>query len=128
MTPDSTHIIMSISHIEDAEILADADRLQELFERIADESGLTRLQSMFNKFPDGELVEGGVSGVVVITESHLSIHTWPKDRYAAVDVFTCGKPEKAYKAAKLVAEYLGGRILQVVIDRGEDYLRVKNLE
>jgi S-adenosylmethionine decarboxylase len=40
----------------------------------------------------------GVSGVVVIAESHLAIHTWPEYRYAAVDVFTCGdtlKPEVA---------------------------------
>jgi len=40
----------------------------------------------------------GVSGVVVIAESHLSIHTWPEYRYAAVDIFTCGdviKPERA---------------------------------
>ena len=40
----------------------------------------------------------GVSGVVVIAESHLSIHTWPEYRYAAVDIFTCGdviKPEYA---------------------------------
>jgi S-adenosylmethionine decarboxylase len=40
----------------------------------------------------------GVSGVVVIAESHLSIHTWPEYRYAAVDIFTCGdviQPEHA---------------------------------
>ena len=47
----------------------------------------------------------GVSGVVVIAESHLSIHTWPEYRYAAVDIFTCGdviKPEFA-------AEYIASR-------------------
>lgn len=40
----------------------------------------------------------GISGVVVICESHLSIHTWPEHRYAAVDVFTCGntlKPDRS---------------------------------
>ncbi len=40
----------------------------------------------------------GVSGVVVIAESHISIHTWPEHRYAALDIFTCGdviKPERA---------------------------------
>ena len=47
----------------------------------------------------------GISGVVVIAESHLSIHTWPEYRYAAVDIFTCGdviKPEEA-------AEYISAR-------------------
>lgn len=33
---------------------------------------------------------GGVSGVAVLAESHISIHTWPEDRYAAVDAFMCG--------------------------------------
>ena len=39
----------------------------------------------------------GISGVVVIAESHLSIHTWPEYRYAAVDIFSCGdvlQPER----------------------------------
>lgn len=47
----------------------------------------------------------GISGMVVIAESHLSIHTWPEYGYAAVDIFTCGdliKPESA-------AEYLINR-------------------
>ena len=41
----------------------------------------------------------GVTGVVVVAESHLSIHTWPESSYAAIDVFTCGKgdPYDAYK-------------------------------
>jgi S-adenosylmethionine decarboxylase len=48
----------------------------------------------------------GVSGVVVIAESHLSIHTWPEYRYAAVDIFTCGdviKPE--YAAAYIASRF-----------------------
>ncbi|MFH0702133.1 MAG: adenosylmethionine decarboxylase [bacterium] len=45
----------------------------------------------------------GVSGVVIISESHLSIHTWPEHGYAAVDLFTCGNtcsPEIAYEYLK----------------------------
>lgn len=45
----------------------------------------------------------GVSGVVVIAESHLSIHTWPEYRYAAVDIFTCGDVIKPERAAAYVA-------------------------
>ena len=45
---------------------------------------------------------GGISGVVVIKESHLSIHTWPEYKYAAVDIFVCGDvdPYKAIPALK----------------------------
>jgi len=44
----------------------------------------------------------GVSGVVNIAESHISIHTWPEYGYAAVDVFTCGDNVEPEKAAKLI--------------------------
>jgi S-adenosylmethionine decarboxylase len=40
----------------------------------------------FHRFGEG----GGVSGVVILAESHISIHTWPERRYAAIDVFMCG--------------------------------------
>src|SRR5438046_10412365 len=52
----------------------------------------------------------GVSGVVVIAESHLSIHTWPEYRYAAVDIFSCGdvlQPDVA--ASYLVAQFASDR-------------------
>lgn len=40
-------------------------------------------------------VNGGISGVAVLAESHLSIHTWPQDAYAAVAVFMCGRAQSA---------------------------------
>lgn len=49
----------------------------------------------------------GVSGVVVIAESHLSIHTWPEYGYAAVDIFTCGNTVNPEKAAEVLIEKLG---------------------
>src|SRR5215471_800093 len=48
-------------------------------------AGATIVQTVFHKF-----APWGISGVVVIAESHLAIHIWPENRYAAVDVFTCG--------------------------------------
>lgn len=51
----------------------------------ATEAGATVIQSSFHHFSPY-----GVSGVVVIQESHLAIHTWPEYQYAAVDLFTCG--------------------------------------
>ena len=48
----------------------------------------------------------GISGVVVIAESHLSIHTWPEYAYAAVDIFTCGTTVEPEKAAETLIEKL----------------------
>jgi len=61
----------------------------------------------------------GMSGVVVIAESHLSIHTWPEYRYAAVDIFSCGdvlQPEIA--ASYLVEQFAAERTSIVEMQRG----------
>jgi S-adenosylmethionine decarboxylase len=56
----------------------------------------------------------GVSGVVVIAESHLSIHTWPEYRYAAVDIFSCGDILKPEVAASYLVEQFGAERTSVV--------------
>jgi S-adenosylmethionine decarboxylase len=56
----------------------------------------------------------GVSGVVVIAESHLSIHTWPEYRYAAVDIFSCGDVLQPEIAANYLVEYFGAERTSVV--------------
>jgi S-adenosylmethionine decarboxylase proenzyme len=61
----------------------------------------------------------GVSGVVVIAESHLSIHTWPEYRYAAVDIFSCGDTIKPGEAAKyLMEQFQASRASCVEVKRG----------
>jgi S-adenosylmethionine decarboxylase len=61
----------------------------------------------------------GVSGVVVIAESHLSIHTWPEYRYAAVDIFSCGTLLEPEAAARFLVEQLGAARTSVVeLQRG----------
>ena len=55
----------------------------------------------------------GVSGVVVISESHLTIHTWPERGEAAVDLFTCGEVARARMAVDALASALGARHAKV---------------
>jgi S-adenosylmethionine decarboxylase len=56
----------------------------------------------------------GISGVVVIAESHLSIHTWPEYRYAAVDVFSCGDVLQPETAVTYLVEQFGAERASVV--------------
>ncbi|HXG15289.1 MAG TPA: adenosylmethionine decarboxylase [Calidithermus sp.] len=56
----------------------------------------------------------GISGVVVIAESHLSIHTWPEYRYAAVDVFSCGEVLQPETAVTYLVEQFGAERASVV--------------
>src|SRR5256714_5741453 len=61
----------------------------------------------------------GISGVVVIAESHLSIHTWPEYRYAAVDIFSCGDVLQPEVAANYLVEQFGSERSTVVeLQRG----------
>lgn len=69
------------------DILNDVIAIENNMVAAAKEAGATVINSTFHHFSPF-----GVSGVVVIQESHLAIHTWPEYRYAAVDLFTCGEP------------------------------------
>ena len=61
----------------------------------------------------------GISGVVVIAESHLAIHTWPEYRYSAVDVFSCGESLQPHVAVDYLVEQLGAARASVVeLQRG----------
>jgi S-adenosylmethionine decarboxylase len=61
----------------------------------------------------------GISGVVVIAESHLSIHTWPEYRYAAVDIFSCGDTLQPEVAADYLVKEFGAEKTSVVdVQRG----------
>jgi len=78
---------MTIEYYEcDSKILADAELVKHVFLQAAADSGATVIGSDFHNFEPQ-----GVSGFVVIAESHFSVHTWPEHDYAAVDIFTCGE-------------------------------------
>ena len=63
----------------------------------------------------------GISGIVVISESHLTIHTWPELGEAAIDLFTCGDPAGARKAVEGLLVQLGARRSRLIeVGRGVD--------
>lgn len=98
----------------DKEALNDVSYLRQAMLDAAIECGAVVLGDSFHRFSPQ-----GVSGVVIIAESHLSIHTWPEYGYAAVDVFTCGTTVQPDKAAKVLIEKLAsGNHSIVEIPRG----------
>lgn len=104
----------------DADILNDAQRIENYMKRAALECGATIVSSTFQTFNPH-----GVSGVIVIAESHLAIHTWPEYGYAAVDVFTCGETVDPAVANEALKEYLKAKkVTTVQVNRGE--LNLKN--
>jgi S-adenosylmethionine decarboxylase len=96
------------------ETLNDLKSLQSMLTDAAKEAGATVLGDSFHQFEPQ-----GVSGVVVIAESHLFIHTWPECGYAAVDIFTCGESVKPGKAARMVVNHLEAKNHSILeIQRG----------
>jgi S-adenosylmethionine decarboxylase len=62
----------------------------------------------------------GVTGMAIVSESHLVIHTWPEYGYAAVDVFTCGSPRDPQDAVKVLREHFHPERIGVMeINRGQ---------
>lgn len=84
------------------DILNDVDGIAHVMEDAALISGATVVEKVFHHFSPH-----GVSGVVVISESHLAIHTWPEYGYAAVDLFTCGEEVDPYKGFEYLKTVLG---------------------
>ena len=61
----------------------------------------------------------GVTGVAVLSESHLSVHTWPEHGYVAADVFTCGETTRPHAAAEVLAQQFGAKSMVVQeLERG----------
>ena len=80
----------------------------------AKQEGASVVTSTFHQFSPQ-----GVIGVVVIAESHITIHSWPELGYAAVDVFTCGSPTLPGKISQTIIKVFQARsFLQKSIERG----------
>ncbi len=90
----------------DASNLADPAHIDAALRAAALQAGATILHSHFHHFTPN----GGVSGVVVLAESHISIHTWPERDFAAVDIFMCGDCDPHDAVPVLQAAFNPGRI------------------
>ena len=117
--------MLELADVPDAALLDDAPYLERLLRDAAERARLTVVSSEFHQFSPH-----GVTGVLLLAESHVSIHTWPEHAYAAVDVFACndgGGDDPLYPlyradpelAAQIIIEALRpGRHTLDVIARG----------
>lgn len=99
----------------DVDILNDTDLIEERMEEAARRAGATIVGTSFHNFNPH-----GVSGVVIIAESHLAIHTWPEYGYAALDLFTCGEECDPWVGFHFLKEALGAdRAVTTELRRGK---------
>ena len=113
METKSQHLLVELFECN-LEALKSKDLLQNLLEKAAEAAQVTIVQSVFHQYSPQ-----GVTGIVIIEESHLSIHTWPEYGYASVDFYTCGDglPEKALSVIK--EGLISKRAEVMMVDRGK---------
>ena len=102
------HLLLELNDC-DRVILNDIPALRDILLAAAIDCGATVLSDSFHQFNPC-----GVSGVVIIAESHITIHTWPEHGYAAADIFTCGNTVVPEKAADVIIERLHAKTHAVV--------------
>lgn len=118
------HLLMEYWGCE-VTVLGDVERIERVMREAALVIGATIVRCFFHKFDpsDGEQI-AGVTGVVGVEESHLSIHTWPEKGYASVDVFVCGEKCKPHKALPVIKKGLGaGHQETLIVERGRGSTR-----
>jgi S-adenosylmethionine decarboxylase len=108
-----SHLLIELFDCDESSLRAEVT-VGDAMIKAADESEATIVGSSFHEFKPY-----GVSGAVIIQESHYTIHTWPEHRYAAVDLFYCGGTVHVDKAVDVLrARFKPGRIKFLVVRRG----------
>ncbi|MEN9314186.1 MAG: polyamine aminopropyltransferase, partial [Pseudomonadota bacterium] len=91
----------------DTTLLIDAAALSALCRRAVGDSGLTIVDEKFFTFPDWQGQPGGVTGAVLLAESHLALHTWPERNGVTLDVYVCNfSTDNSGKAEKLMDDLI----------------------
>jgi len=102
---DGLHIIASLYRCRgDARYLVDEELLRRFCTDAVSRSGLTVVGALFHRFPGADAMGGGVTGCIVLAESHLAIHTWPELASVTLDLFACNHSADNSARARAVAD------------------------
>ncbi len=119
-----THLIIELYGCS-RDILRDVQLIREILINSAKLGHATILSDYFHKFG----YEGGVTGIICISESHISIHTWPEYEYAALDIFTCSpKMDPEFIQEKILEALKPKRSVIKKINRGSIRLKQARLD
>lgn len=107
------HYIVEYMDCDSAK-LSHVAHVEQAFLDAAEKSNATIINHTFHQFQPQ-----GVSGIVLIAESHFSIHTWPEHGYASVDIFTCGEEMNPDIAVHTLKKHIDSKKMKVyIVERG----------
>jgi S-adenosylmethionine decarboxylase len=106
MVPHLSAGLHLIADFEGASRLDDCAWIEAALREGAEAAHATVLEVRLHPFGPGQ----GITGVALLAESHISIHTWPEAGTAAIDVFVCGATADPQAALAVIQQRLGGRI------------------
>ncbi len=123
LTGFGPHLMLDLSDC-DPERLNDLDLCFDLLNQIPDQIGMTKITQPHVFRYSGLVPEDeGITGMVIIAESHISLHTFPQKRYCFVDIFSC-KPFEVERAKQRFIEAFGSLSPEVfVTERGRRFPR-----
>ncbi|NOS98217.1 MAG: adenosylmethionine decarboxylase [Methylotenera sp.] len=96
------HLMANLYQVSATPAMLDAQQCRVLCQTAVSHANLTMVGDFFHGFDEG----GGVTGVVVLAESHLAIHTWPESNYVTLDVFVCNYNQDNTANARALFEAL----------------------
>jgi len=123
---DGLHLTADLSHCEPAMLMTDSAVLRALCLRAVVDAGLQPVGDLFHRFP----APGGVTGVVLLAESHLAVHTWPELASVTIDVYVCNvgtdNSSRAHALlAALVDAFGAGAVQRRALQRGQAALAAR---
>jgi len=108
-----THLLLELKDCN-PQLLDNLDYIRDSLVKTAEDIGAHIVGESFHQFSPQ-----GVTGILSIAESHISIHTWPEHGYAAADIFTCGSSDMPSRAAELLIKLLESKDSEIrQVDRG----------
>ncbi|BDG35791.1 S-adenosylmethionine decarboxylase proenzyme, prokaryotic class 1B [Parageobacillus caldoxylosilyticus] len=118
MNVEGKHIIIDAFDC-DSSLLNNMTHLEQLLTKTAQDAGMEVLYSYFYQFNPQ-----GITGMLILSTSHISIHTWPEEGYASLDFYTCGKQDPMDQVESLLKGLSSKRAMVYSLFRGVTQLQL----
>lgn len=109
--PSGIHLIVDFWH---GKVIEEPKKIENILKEAVRKANNTPLKIAIHKFHPQ-----GITGIVLLAESHIALHSWPEMEYVAIDLYTCGDHSKPYKALEYLKKaFLPKKVIVKEVKRG----------